>query len=293
MPVYPKERPPLPEQYRAIYEQHYIENRSGDGFFSSIASGLETWMHRRVASRSSPGQTLLEIGAGSLNHVKYEKDYRRYDAVEPFEFLYRDQADNSSINKIYKDILDIDSGSMFYDRIFSIAVLEHVDDLPAIIRASKPLLKEGGIFQAAIPSEGGLLRYLAWRYGTGLAFKRRFGLDYRVIMQHEHLNKAKEIEATIGQFMKLRTLQRFPAPGRRFFILHVHRGFLKVLSRDPRCRAADAVIACENAPTALCATAPLPEDWIAVPSLQGGPPHSPASNRLQSSLRTRCHLPCW
>ena len=31
---------------------------------------------------------ILEIGAGTLNHLKYEKNFSEYDIVEPFKNLF-------------------------------------------------------------------------------------------------------------------------------------------------------------------------------------------------------------
>jgi hypothetical protein len=37
---------------------------------------------------------------------------------------------------------------------------------------------------------------------TGLEFRLKHGLDYGLLMKHEHVNKAKEIEAVIRYFFK-------------------------------------------------------------------------------------------
>ena len=47
---YPKRRPPLPAEYRRIYEREYKLNREGGSFITSLSSRLESWMHRRVAA---------------------------------------------------------------------------------------------------------------------------------------------------------------------------------------------------------------------------------------------------
>jgi hypothetical protein len=64
--------------------EHYRANRSGQGV-SRIVMQLEAWMHRELARR--PAETILEIGAGNLNHVPYHPAARAYDVVEPFREL--------------------------------------------------------------------------------------------------------------------------------------------------------------------------------------------------------------
>ena len=69
------------------------------------------------------------------------------------------------------------------------------------------------VFQAGIPSEGGLLWGLGWRFSTGISYFLRTGLDYGVVMRHEHLNTAAEITAIVGHLFDDVRLKRFPLPG--------------------------------------------------------------------------------
>ncbi|MEP6482345.1 MAG: methyltransferase domain-containing protein [Rhodoglobus sp.] len=209
---YPKQRPPLPPAYQAIYEREYRMNREGSSFITSISSGLESWMHKRVAD--APAGDLLEIGAGTLNQLQYEAPQSRYDVVEPFAALYADSPALPTITKVYADIGEI-AVDQRYDRITSVAVLEHLNDLPGIVARSALLMKDGGVFQAGIPSEGGFMWTLAWRTTTGVAYWLRNGLDYGVLMHHEHLNTAAEIEAVVGQFFGEVKVSRYPLPIRQ------------------------------------------------------------------------------
>ena len=111
-------------------------------------------MQRRVAEGVTGGD-LLEIGAGNLNHVPYLPEDCSYDVVEPFQELWRDSAHRSRVRHVYSDVREIPPGA-HYDCIFSVAVLEHLTDLPFILARSGLLLREGGTFRAGFPSEGGL-----------------------------------------------------------------------------------------------------------------------------------------
>jgi SAM-dependent methyltransferase len=120
-----------------------------------------------------------------------------------------------------------------YDRILSIAVLEHLTDLPRVVAAAGIRLRPDGIFQAGIPSEGGVMWGLGWRLSTAIAFRVRTGLAYADIMRHEHVNTASEILAVCRWLFEEVRIQRFPIG------LH-HLSFYAVIEgRSPnfeRCR---------------------------------------------------------
>ena len=84
---YPRTRPPLTPEHEILYVQEYKENREGNRTADGLAQKLEKWMHFQVARRRS--SSILELGAGTLNHVEYEKSTETYDIVEPFSQLYQ------------------------------------------------------------------------------------------------------------------------------------------------------------------------------------------------------------
>lgn len=175
-----------------------------------LAKRLESWMHREVA-RAGTGARLLEIGAGTLNHIVYERRHAIYDAIEPFEELWAGSPRLRDLRNLYRDIKEIPLTER-YDRIVSVAVLEHLTELPLVVARSGLLLAEEGTFAAGIPSEGSLAWYLAWRYGTGIPYRLRTGLDYAPLMRHEHVNCAAEIEYVIARCFRHVRRKRFPAP---------------------------------------------------------------------------------
>jgi SAM-dependent methyltransferase len=208
--TYPRSRPELPPKQQASYVEHYRSNRAGKHGLSRASLKLESWMHRQVAEGVRCG-TLLEIGAGNLNHVPYLPASCICDAVEPFRELWEDSPFRSRIRHIYSDLQEIAFGNG-YDCIFSVAVLEHLADLPFFLTRAGLLLREGGTFRAGFPSEGGLLWGLAWRLTTGIEYRLKRGLDYGAMMRHEHLNTASEILTLLGYFYEQVEVSRFPLP---------------------------------------------------------------------------------
>ena len=87
-----------------------------------------------------------------------------------------------------------------YDRIVSIATLEHLLALPRVIAVAAVPLKPRGSMRVAIPSEGSFAWRLGWSLTTGLEFRLKYGLDYGVLMRHEHVNTWREIRAALAYF---------------------------------------------------------------------------------------------
>jgi hypothetical protein len=197
---FPKKRVELPPAYQKIYEEHYLQNREGLYKTTSLSQRLESWMHRKVCRdvKNGTDKATLEIGAGTLNHIPYEKHISTYDIVEPFKELFENSARLQHISNQYSDISEVPN-DCFYDRIISIAVFEHLQELPQLLALAATHLNRGGVIRVAIPNEGTLL----WKLGTmvtGWEFKKKYGLDYQVLMQYEHVNSAKEIEQVLNYF---------------------------------------------------------------------------------------------
>lgn len=207
--TYPRARPPLTAPYRALYERELRLNRTGGSLTNRMAMALEGWMHRVAAERAIPG-SLLELGAGTLNHVAYESP-RHYDVVEPNRRLWIDSPHLGRVRTVYESVAEIPE-SIVYDRVLSIAVLEHLEALPEIVARAALRLKPEGRFQAGIPSEGGFLWGAAWRLTTGIAYRLRNRLPYAPLMRYEHLNDAPEILAVLRWFFRKVSVRRFPLP---------------------------------------------------------------------------------
>lgn len=206
---YPRQRPSLSIEHAKIYEEQYRLNRDGGKPIENLAQRLELWMHGQVAAHKNG--PILELGAGTLNHVRHEKQGVIYDVVEPFHKLYQGRAETKAIRFFYDSVKAIPHNCK-YSRIISIAVLEHMENLPFDLACAALHLKNGGTFQAGIPSEGGLLWWLGWRFSTGISYYLRTKLDYGVVMRHEHLNTSPEIIAIVKHLFSQVTVKRFPLP---------------------------------------------------------------------------------
>jgi hypothetical protein len=162
---------------------------------------MESWMHRKVAEDTSAGAngvTTLEIGAGNLNHLQYEPSLDRYDVVEPLTELVAHSPYRSRVSNVYPHLADL--WDQRFDRIISIAAFEHYCDLPDVVARCGLLLAPNGQLRVAVPSEGTLLWKLGYRLTTGLEFRLKHGLDYSVLLRHEHVNTAEEVAGVLQFF---------------------------------------------------------------------------------------------
>ena len=207
---YPRRRPPLTPAHERVYAEQYRLNREGARPIENLAQRLEQWMHRRVAALR--GGPILELGAGTLNHRRFEADVADYDIVEPFRELYEGRAELRKVRSVYDKVSDIPAERL-YRRIISIAVLEHMTALPQDVAEAALHLAPDGVFQASIPSEGGFLWWVGWRFSTGISYYLRTRLDYGVVMRHEHVNTAPEILSILRHLFRDVELRRFPFPG--------------------------------------------------------------------------------
>ena len=213
--AWPKVRPDLPDAYGLIYAEHMHGNRSGGSLLNKTALWLEEWMHRAV-SRPRAAR-VLELGAGNLNHVRFEPLAEHYSVVEPLMEVVESSRRKTQVPidylGDYSDLLELArSSDITFDKVLSVAVLEHLEDLPAVVSAASLLLAPEGCFLAGIPSEGGRLWSTAWRSTTGRAFRKRYGLDYATLMRWEHINTAPEIEFVARSIFDDVRITRFPGP---------------------------------------------------------------------------------
>ncbi len=234
---FPKSRPPLPEAHRQRYVSDYRQNRQGQAGVSRLVAGLEAWMHRAMAGVA--GAEVLELGAGTLNHLPYETGTKIYDVVEPFHELWEDSPERVHVSRFFDDIRDVPVDQK-YDKIISVAVLEHLTDLPGVIVNCARHLGEGGTLAAGFPSEGGLAWYCAWRFGTGTVYRLRTGLSYAPLMRHEDVNDAREIELVVRRFFRTVERRRFPLPffqGSLYTVLEARNPDLRMCEEWTRARS--------------------------------------------------------
>jgi hypothetical protein len=193
---FPKKRPNLSLKVKKLFNKFYKKNRE-----NLISQYFESWMHRAI-KKIKKKNTTLEIGAGTLNHINYENlSLTSYDIIEPKKYLYKNNIKRFKLRKIFKNLNKTKNN--YYDRIISIAVLEHLVDLPFFLAESAKKLKKKNSYQShSIPCEGYFAWGTSWYLFNFLKVRIKTGRSFKEIQKHEHVNSAKEILKIINYFYK-------------------------------------------------------------------------------------------
>ena len=148
----------LPKEYEEIYKQFYIDYSNANNFFRKISLLVEKWYHLKAAKSQVKANSILEIGAGNLNHIRYEKEYKNYDVIEPKSYLIEssDNKDKIKINNFYSSIDQVPREKL-YQKIIAIVVLENVDNLDLFLEKVEKQLHKEGRFIVEISAEGEFL----------------------------------------------------------------------------------------------------------------------------------------
>ncbi len=210
----------LPDKYLKIYKEFYLDYSHKNNIFRKLAFFFEERFHLLTYKNYPNPQSILELGAGNLNHVKYEKNFKYYDVIEPKEFLINasDSFERDKVTNIYSDIGELPENKI-YEKIISIGVLEHIEELDYVLEKISYKLTPQGKFLVTIPAEGELLWWLGWRLTTGIGFWLKHKLDYGVIMRYEHVNTASKIIRSLNKYFKIDFIKSFPLNIRNFRLL--------------------------------------------------------------------------
>lgn len=215
MSDWPKVLPPLDEATRRIHDEFmhdWLEALPQRYGFA------DRFNHRYPVRRSGDFETTLEIGAGTGEHLRWERltdaQRRGYVALELRENVAaRFRERHPDVRLVVGDCqsrLAFDDGA--FDRILAIHVFEHLPDLPrAIDEAHRLVAKPRGRLHVVIPCEGGLAYTLARRVSAQRLFERRYGRPYRQFIEREHLSRPEEIVRELDRRFTIVDRAFFPA----------------------------------------------------------------------------------
>jgi len=174
---------------------------------------LESFNQGFPAHLESIGGKTLEIGAGIGAHLIFEDlEIQEYHVLE-----YRSEFCNILSTRLPPDRVhhgDIEQRQPFadhsFDRVIAIHTLEHLRNLPAAIEEVVRIMKPNGVFDVVLPCEGGFAYTLARRLSAEKMFREKFGLDYRPIIENEHVNTLAEVQFVLKKRFKKRAARYFP-----------------------------------------------------------------------------------
>lgn len=161
----------------------------------------------------------LEIGAGTGEHLQYEKLTQRqkeqYVAVDIRENMVAEFKRRYPEIRVFigdcQKYMPWDDDS--FDRILAIHVLEHLPNLPAAVTELHRLCdKKNGFLSIVIPCEGSLSYTIARRISAQRIFEKRYKQPYRWFIEREHINRPEEIFQELTPYFNLVHSSYFPLP---------------------------------------------------------------------------------
>lgn len=167
-------------------------------FYQAVfnSPGLVGWAYRKThrdleaGFPDASGQRILEIGAGSGEHLEFcDSRFDQYVMVdlsaEPANPLWKS---DKRVSWVQGDVCQPMLLGEKFDRIVSMCVLHHVHDLQGLFTNIKEWLKPSGSFSFFLSSDPGLLNRLNRRvFITPRAHRLGFP-DYAVLNAREHHN---------------------------------------------------------------------------------------------------------
>jgi ubiquinone/menaquinone biosynthesis C-methylase UbiE len=206
VPVLSPEQTLAREQWMRLWHE-VLPNRFG--LIEKFNHGFPAKQFKKTGTRRP---RTLEVGAGLGEHASWEdlsgQDYVMLEYRE--EWANELRARHPALTSIHGDIqTQLNAPPASFDRVVAIHVLEHLPDLPSALREIYRLLAPGGQFDIVIPCEGGWAYELARKVSSERMFKKHFGMEYKPIIQAEHLNTCDEILAELGSLPWRRTVTRY------------------------------------------------------------------------------------
>jgi SAM-dependent methyltransferase len=206
VPVLSPEQAVAREQWMRLWHE-VLPNRFG--LIEKFNHGFPAKQLKRTARART---RTLEVGAGLGEHAAWEdlsgQDYVMLEYREVWAEELR--ARHPGLTSLHGDIQEqLDSPAGSFDRVIAIHVLEHLPDLPSALCEIFRLLSPGGQFDIVIPCEGGWAYELARKISSERMFKKHFGMEYKPIIQAEHLNTCPEILEELARLPWRRTVTRY------------------------------------------------------------------------------------
>lgn len=214
---WPKVFPPLTAEQQAIsddfmkYWHDVLPHKYGI---------VDEFNHTYVVKHAPPNfKRTLEIGAGSGEHMNYEKlteeQTKNYVAVDIRENMVAElHRKFPAIQSVVGDCqkrMEFEDGH--FDRVLAIHVLEHLPNLPDAVKEMYRLCdKKNGTLSIVIPCEGSLAYTLARRISAQRIFENRYKQSYRWFIEREHINLPEEILAELAQHFTMVSSTYFPLP---------------------------------------------------------------------------------
>lgn len=197
--------------YEKLFNQ--VANEGFAGFlFSFTHKKLELIPH--VLNKNKL-EKILEVGAGSGQHLKYVKqNFSEYTLTDiNFKFLnnYNNKKDTRIRIKM-ADVQNLPFKSAHFDRVICSCLLHHVQDFEKALLEMRRVTKRGGLVSIYLSCDPGIMNRL-FRSIFIIPKAKSKGFDeYKVFIAKEHRNHFKSLEIMIKHVFKSQNIKQIYYP---------------------------------------------------------------------------------
>lgn len=187
-------------------EAHSRHSRQRNSTYVKLLSGVEAHGHRFIAGKAAGARRVLEIGVGGGEHLVYRdpsagtERYVGLDISPAYAEICRKKF---GIEVVIADAAKLPFDDNSFDCVIAVAILEHVQDLEAVLSEVERVLEPGGRFLALIPTNGGFAVGAFKAIVTYPTMRLRGIRRPDLIWNHLNVNNFKRVQSLL--------MQRFPA----------------------------------------------------------------------------------
>jgi phosphatidylethanolamine/phosphatidyl-N-methylethanolamine N-methyltransferase len=182
-----------------ILREYYSKTYQTYCFGKSVqATGISYFEKKleQTAKSETKVDKILEIGAGSGEHLKYIKQipnklYVCLDLQDPIDNTYFENLSSNFKRKVKfvkGNAEKLQFQSETFDRVIGTCILHHVSDPLAVLLESRRVAKKGAEIAFIIPTDPGLLNQLVRRFISYPRMKKFTELRPQLIASLDHIN---------------------------------------------------------------------------------------------------------
>lgn len=202
------------EELSTRYYKQFFDQTANSGFngwlFSYTHKKLEL-IPRFKNGQKSKYQKILEVGAGSGQHLKYvEKNYTKYvmTDINP-SLIFKNNSKSKEINIEYKvaDVQSLPFKQNSFDRVIATCLMHHLSDFEKALLEIKRVVKYEGLVSIYLSCDPGIMNRLL-RKLLIIPKARKLGFnDYDLFIAREHRNHFQSIKTLIEHIFKGQAIQ--------------------------------------------------------------------------------------
>ncbi len=185
-----------------VWNEHY-SNDQEQLYKNSLVKMIFDKGHKFIAKHSANKKTVLDIGSGMGYHLNFEHlgSGRKYICLDSNEKML--EKITHPVTKIVASCDEIPLENNSVDAVIASHILEHVHNLDKTLIEVKRVLTQDGKFLVVLPCDPGFLWKIAAYLSPSRKRLKKQGLDYKVVMAHEHVNTFKECKQKLTEHFVL------------------------------------------------------------------------------------------